>query len=233
MKTNKCLITIGIMAILMAFSTQASQINRPSKFPTIPGQPHVDMLAYESSLVRMVSPVPVSTFVEVLKIHSDPILNDFKSAHKEALIGRSVMLGDSYDVRAQKAYNLLLQDYFPMNEADSAAARYLFSIQECSLKRSEKMPTDLTACQYHGAMILADIVKRLVPIHSLITTGSVEPVTNAKKIVTMTNPPELKLQIDRIVALLGSDEIAAHLLKVEPSLSVVWNSIRSPSFKFY
>lgn len=204
-------------------------ISRPDTFPTLPGQSRFNIAAYDTSILSLVSPAPVSTVVEVLRLHSDPLLETFKSSHSNAMLGKRVMFGDSYEKRAQKEYDLMLQDYMPMNEADAAAARYLLNQTECSIRTTDKMPQGMTACQYHGTKILADIVRRLVPIHSLITEGSVDRIAKATKVVPITNPPELDAQIKRIANLLGDDAIAERLMKIEPTLSFTWNDIRRRS----
>ena len=114
-----------------------------------------------------------------------------------------------------------------MNEADAAAARYLFSVKTCALRADPKAPQNsLTPCQYSGAKILSDIIKRTRAIHSLMTLGSVETITDIKNSVEMQHPKELIDQMRRIVNLLGSDEIVGHLQLTDPSLVTIWKTIR-------
>lgn len=206
-----------------------SKIKRPDTFPTLPGQSRFDISTYQPSLVQIVSPAPVSTLAEVLRVHSEPLMKSFVSSHTSALKGTRVMLpgASSYEKRAQTDYNILIQDYMPMNEADAAAAKYLLSVPSCVIRRTDKMPADMTACQYNGVKVLADIIRRLSPVHSLMTTGTVEVVPNAVKAVPIVNPPELAAQIAKIVGLLGGEDVAALLQKTDPGLSPIWNDIRS------
>jgi hypothetical protein len=204
-------------------------IVRPDTFPTLPGQSRFNLATYDTSILSLVSPAPLSTLVEVLRLHSDPLLETFKKSHTSAMQGKRAMFGDPYEKRAQKEYDLMLQDYMPMNEADAAAARYLLNQSDCAIRVSDKMPTGMTACQYHGTKILADIVRRLVPIHSLLTEGFVDRIPDIKKVVHITNPPELDAQIKRIANLLGDEATAENLMKIEPTLSFTWNDIRRRS----
>lgn len=205
------------------------KISRPETFGTIPGQSIVDMTTYDTSLVRVVTPVPWSTMVEVLRLHSDKEFKDFASDHKSALIGKGVTFGDPYAKRSRDHYKVLIQDYMPMNEADTAAARYLFSVKTCALRPDPKAPKNslsLTPCQYSGARILSDIIKRMRVVHALMTMGSVEAINDIKDSVEMQQPKELIDQMRRIVNLLGSDEIAEHLRLTDPSVVTIWKTIR-------
>lgn len=203
------------------------KITRPDTFGTIPGQSPVDLKTYDTSLVRVVTPAPLSTMVEVLRLHSDKEFKDFASDHKNALNGKGVTFGDPYEKRARDHYKVLIQDYLPMNEADAAAARYLFSVKNCALRVDPKAPqTSLTPCQYSGAKILSDVIKRMRAVHSLMTTGSVETVLEIKASVEVQQPKELIDQMRRIVNLLGSDEIAGYLQLTDPSIVTIWRTIR-------
>ena len=207
--------------------THDKMITRPETFGIIPGQPQVDMKTYDTSLVRVVTPLPLSTMVEVLRLHSDKEFNEFVNDHKNALRGKGVTFGDPYEKRARDHYKVLIQDYMPMNEADAAAARYLFSVKTCALRPDPKAPQNsLTPCQYSGAKILSEIIKRTRAIHSLMTLGSVETITDIKNSVEMQHPKELIDQMRRIVNLLGSDDIVGHLQLTDPSLVTIWKTIR-------
>lgn len=225
---NLSLVLLAAFQIELASAlTHETKIKRPDTFPPLPGQSRFDISTYEPSLVQIVTPAPLSTMVEVLRVHSDPLMKSFVASHTSALQGTRVMMGASYEKRAQADYNMLIQDYMPMNESDAAAAKYLLSVSSCTIRRTDKMPAGMTACQYNGAKIMADIVKRLSPIHSLMTTGSVQTVSKAVKTVPIVNPPELTTQIAKIVGLLGGDSNAALLQKTDPSLWPIWNDIRS------
>ena len=210
--------------------THDKKITRPETFGTIPGQRSVDMKTYDASLVRVVTPVPLSTMVEVMRIHAHKEFNEFSTAHAKALMGKRPMMGmgDPFDKRAKDHYKIMIQDYMPMNEADAAAARYLFSVKNCALRADPKAPsTGLTPCQYSGAKILSDIVKRLQPIHALITLGSITVIPDAKVSVEIQQPKELIDQIRRIVSLLGTEEIAGYLRAADNSAALPWKHIRA------
>lgn len=219
---------VGLFAQNVLAISHDKKIKRPDTFGTIPGQSSVDMNKYDASLVRVVTPLPLSTLVQVLRQHSDKEFKDFSSDHTKALMGKGVTFGDPYEKRAKDHYKVLIQDYMPMNEADAAAARYLFSVKACALRADPKAPsTSLTPCQYSGAKILSDIVKRLRHVHSLMTIGSVEPVPDAKVNVEIQQPKELTDQIRRIVNLLGTDEISGYLQAADPPVAIVWKNIRN------
>jgi hypothetical protein len=219
---------IGLFAQNVLAITHDKKISRPETFGTIPGQSPVDMKTYDTSLVRVVTPAPLSTLVEVLRLHSDKEFKEFSADHTNALKCKGVTFGDPYEKRAKNHYKVLIQDYMPMNEADAAAARYLFSVKACALRVDPKAtPTSLTPCQYSGAKILSDIVKRLRHVHSLMMIGSVEPVPDAKVSVEIQQPKELTDQIKRIVNLLGTDEISGYLQAADPPVAIVWKNIRN------
>lgn len=205
--------------------------DRPLMFPSILGGPSKsDILTHDTSMLRMVEPAKLVTLVETLRLHSNIYLGKFLEAHRKALQGKRVMYGLSYDGQALNHYNWLLEDYFPMNEAEMATAEFFFSQKECPLPTGKEMPAGMTACEYHGARILADIVQRIAPIHRLEATGSAEDVKSVKVQVHMQTPPEWNQQIGRIVQMLGSDQIAAHLTAVNGLASIVWNDIRKRSW---
>ena len=224
-----------LIAILSAFTIfsmtsglkQSKAINRVTVFPTMNGQTRVDLSTYNPSLVKVVDPIPVSTLVEVLKLNSDETLKKFKSAHSSAAKGAKTLISRSFAEQAQDYYNRLLQDWMPMNEAESAAAKYLLSLPACAIRSTKEMGESVTACQYHGAKILADIINRLVPIHYLLTMGTVEPTTTTTTTVNVNldHPPELKTQIANIVKLFASEETTRVLGIVSPSLVRIWENI--------
>lgn len=208
------------------------KITRPNGFLSVLGAAF-DANNYNASLVKYVTPMPIKTMVEMLRLHSEPIFKSFTSNYESHVRGSRVMIGSSYEKRAQADYNVVLQDYLPMNEADAAAARYLFSVTNCSIKRNEStMPKNVTGCQYYGAKILSDIVRRLTPIHSLLTMGSLQlspmsiPLAGTGTTPKVPNtPPELIQQITKIVAVLGGTDIASYLNIVDPGVSTIWGDI--------
>lgn len=204
---------------------QSEEIKRVTSFPSMKGQSQVDLTTYDPSLVKVVDPLPISTLVEVLKISSDETFKKFKKAHTKAVKGSKVLLGKSYPDQAQDYYNRLLQDWMPMNEAESAAAKYLLSLDSCSIQITKEIHLNLTACQHHGGKILSDIINRLLPIHYLMTMGTLEPNESALVNVNLIHPPELKTQMTNIVKLFGDDETLMVLESVSPSLVKAWESI--------
>ncbi len=130
---------------------------------------------------------------------------------------------------AQRELNVLLQDYMPMNEADLAAAMFMFSIRDCRLRAGKEVPQGLNACQYHGARFLQDIVHRTGPIHNALTFGMVVPDVSSKKKITpivMDVPPQWNEQIAKIVANLGTEAVSRGLELVDAAAGVVWKSMR-------
>lgn len=206
---------------------QLKPIARVAVFPTMKGQTRVDLATYDPSLVKIVDPIPIATMVEVLKLSSDETLRKFKSAHSSALKGSKTLISMSFAEQAQDYYNRLLQDWMPMNEAESAAAKYLLSVSSCAIRNTKEMGEGVTACQYHGTKILSDIINRLVPLNNLLTLGTVEPISDMSKTinVNLDQPPELKAQMATIVKLFAGEETTRVLGIVSPNLVKIWENI--------
>ena len=210
--------------------THEKKIVRPVGFQTVSGS-SFDLNNYDASLVKYVTPVPLKTLVETLRIHSEPVFKNFSDAFKKAVSGAIIYtIGTPYEKVAQNELNILLHDYLPMNEADAAAAKYLLSLSACAIRKTEKMSKasgELTACQYYGAKILAEIIKRLSPMHNMLTTGLIDPglAPSVKKQVRLTTPPELISQILKITSLFEGEEIVGFLEKTDPTVVSMWNEI--------
>lgn len=225
----KIIFSVSYILVLFSFTAsalkQSKPIQRVEVFPTMKGQSRVDLNTYNPSLVKVVDPIPVSTLVEVLKLSSDETLKKFKSAHASAAKGSKTLISRSFADQAQDYYNRLLQDWMPMNEAEAAAAKYLLSLTACAIRSTKEMNESITACQHHGGKILADIINRLIPIHYLLTIGTVDPTAEIKVPVNLDHPPELKTQIANIVKLFAGDENVRILEMVAPSLVGIWRNI--------
>lgn len=216
---------LGFIATVTAI-THEKVISRPT-FEQVNKSGSFDFTTYDGSLVKYVTPAPVKTLVEMLKLHSEPYLKSFSSAFKSAASGKKTWVSTSFDKQAQTNYNVMLQDYLPMNEADAAAARYLLSVTNCAIRKPEKLKTDLTMCQYYGARILGDIVKRFTPLHLLLTTGSIEPGIPSATPVPLTTPPELLSQITKIVNMFSAPEIDNYLKSADPGAIQMWTTVKN------
>lgn len=217
---------------------QFEPISRAAVFPTMSGQKRVDLTTYDPSLVRIVDPIPISTLVEVLKLSSDSTLGNLKAALSSVRAGVKVYAGRPYEVRAQDYYNRLLQDWMPMNEAESAAAKYLLSLTSCAIRNTKEMGGSVTACQYHGTKILSDIINRLAVIHNLLTSGTIDTVAGGiSKPELFIHPTELGIQMANIVKLFADGETTRILGIVSPNLGEKWRTIcanvSNKSYKIY
>ncbi len=218
----KNLVTLSVL--LFVYGTmaikQSSNIVRQETF-----KGDKDALKQDTALVRVVDPMSVATLVQTLFEHSISLRQSFYSNHEKAEKGSYRMGFSSYKVLAQSDLNVLMQDYMPMNEADLAAAMFMFAIKDCKLKPGKEIPQGFTACEYHGARFLQDIVHRTGPIHNALTFGQIVPQPG-KKSITMEVPPQWNEQVSRIVANLGTSSASRSLEAIDPFASTVWNSMR-------
>lgn len=202
---------------------QDSKIDRPDLFKGMK-----EAADQETAIIRIVDPLSVSTLVQTLFEHSTSHKQSFYNYHQKAVEGRSHIGLHSNKYLAQRELNVLLQDYMPMNEADLAAAMFMFSIKECRLKAGKEVPQGLNACQYHGARFMQDIVYRTGPIHNALTFGMVLPqqMKTPMKQITMEVPPQWNEQVAKIIANLGTEAATKSLEAVDPAAGVVWKSMR-------
>lgn len=220
-------ILLVLGTILFSTSSAIKQdypIDRPSTFKG--GQ---DALKVNTALVRVVDPLPMETLVQTLFEHSITPKKNFYNYHQKAVEGRYHMGLHSNKYLAERELKVLLQDYMPMNEADMAAAMFMFAIRDCKLKAGKEVPQDMNACQYHGARFLQDIVHRTGPIHNVLLYGMILPETDSKrklKPVVMNVPPQWNEQIAKIVTNLGTEVASKCLEAIDPAAGVVWQNMR-------
>lgn len=227
--TANLILAVSLFSCVAEGLVQFEPISRVAVFPTMSGQKRVDLTTYDPSLVKIVDPIPISTMVEVLKLSSDSTLGNLKAALSSVRAGVKVYLGRPYEVRAQDYYNRLLQDWMPMNEAESAAAKYLLSLTSCAIRNTKETGDSVTACQYHGTKILSDIINRLAVIHNLLTSGTIDTVASGDipktLLVNFVHPPELGTQMTNIVKLFAGEETTRILGIVSPNLVEKWGTI--------
>ena len=217
------LTSIILSLILFSVAEGIKPVMRVAEFPTMKGQSRVDMATYDPSLIKRVDPIPISTLVEVLKLSSEETLKQFKSTHNKAVQGAKTLIGKSYVEQAQEHYFRLLLDWLPMNEAESAAAKYLLSLPTCAIRSTKEMDPSMTACQHHGTKILSEIIRRLAVLDNLLTLGTVgdEP-SSPKPAVPLAHPTALYKQMKNIVKLFAGEETTRLIAIISPSLAKNW-----------
>lgn len=223
-------------ALLMALISgtdaikQDSSIQRTSLFSGAPY--NYSPLKEDTSIVKTVEPLKMSTFVQTLFEHSIKPRDNLKSYYDAARMGKMHFGIHSNAYLAQREMNVLIQDYLPMNEADMASAMFMFSFDgnSCKLAPVKEAPIGVNACHYHGARFLSDVVRRVSPIHTIMTYGSLFDgrVDNSKntKTVPMKTPPEWNSQIARMVANLGSGAVQSALDAVDANSGKLWDDIK-------
>lgn len=220
--TLLCLIVSQASAIV-----HEKPINRPAMFELTKSSTFggFNIAEYDASLIKYVIPAALKTFVETLRVHSESYVKSFTDTFNKAAQGKSTMISASFDKQTQSNFNVMIQDYLPMNEADAAAARYLFSVTTCAIRKPENTKTGLTMCQYYGARILGDIVKRLTPLHLYLTSGSLTGTPGLQP-VKLDIPPEFFNQIIKIINLFSEPEIERYLEEADGASLQMWRSIK-------
>lgn len=216
----------GIEAIKQDYSIQ-----RVSVFSGAPY--NYNPLKEDTSIVKTVEPLKMSTLVQTLFEHSIKPRDDLKSYYDSARMGKMHFGLHSNSYLAQREMNVLIQDYLPMNEADMASAMFMFSFDgnTCRLAPVKDAPIGVNPCHYHGARFLSDIVRRVSPIHTIMTYGNLfdgrVDLSKATKTVPMKTPPEWNAQIARMVANLGSGAVQTALSAVDSNSGKLWEDIKA------
>ena len=216
------------------FGRSEFKIDRPDKFTNLSGNFYFDLSKYEPTMMRLVEPAPISTISEVLQDHVKSHEKNFASNLKNAVAGKSVMMGSSYGDRAAEDCRILMHDYLPSNVADSAAALYLFKVKDCKLRSADKkIPSGMNSCQYNGAKILAGIVRRLQSVNAIKSIESNLGIPADKKptkVLNSTSFKALEQQARLMFQLFGSPEYVGYLANVDKEMYATWNELKTRLF---